>query len=63
MKIEVHGWIQDNTGTYHKPGSVLTVDADGGEGCISAKQADQLESYKGGTRIAPEKKPAKPAGE
>lgn len=57
MKIQVHGWVQDNAGTYHKPGSVLTIDADGGAGCISAKLADQLESYGGGTR---EKKAAKP---
>jgi hypothetical protein len=41
-KVTVHAWVQDNSGSYHKPGSQLIVDDKGGEGCITAKAADQL---------------------
>lgn len=60
MKVQVHGWVQDNTGTYHKPGSTLTIDADGGDGCIGAARVDALVKTKGATRIQPDKaKPTK----
>lgn len=55
MKVQVHGWVQDNSGAYHKAGSTLTVDADGGEGCISAKRADGMVKSGSATRIAPAK--------
>lgn len=57
MKIEIHGWVQDNTGSYHRKGSTLTVDADGGAGCISAKRADALVKANGAMRVAPRKPP------
>jgi hypothetical protein len=47
MKITVHGWVQDNAGTYHKAGATLTVDDDGGEGCITAAAADALVKQRG----------------
>jgi hypothetical protein len=40
--ITVHGWVQDNLGTYHQPGCTLTIDDDGTEGCITAEHAQQL---------------------
>lgn len=42
QKIVAPGWIQDNAGNYHKAGAELTVDDDGGAGCISTAQAEQL---------------------
>lgn len=62
MKVQIHGWVQDNAGTYHKPGSILTIDADGGEGCLSAAAVDALAAHKGATRIKSDK-PAKPDAE
>lgn len=41
-KIIVHGWAQDNAGSYHKPGASITVDDEGGEGCIGEKRATEL---------------------
>jgi hypothetical protein len=41
-KITVHGWVQDNAGSYHQAGAVLTVDDEGGKDCIGAKAADHL---------------------
>lgn len=41
-KITVHGWVQDNAGSYHQSGAVLTVDDKGGEGCVTADAAAQL---------------------
>ena len=41
-KITTHAWVQDNSGSYHKPGSDLTVDDKGAEGCITAKVAEDL---------------------
>jgi hypothetical protein len=48
-KITVHGWTRDNVGNYHKAGSTLTVDADGGEGCIDAKSAAALVKHNSAT--------------
>lgn len=41
-RITVHGWVQDNSGSYHKAGAVLTVDDAGGEGCIGKAAAEDL---------------------
>jgi hypothetical protein len=41
-KITVHAWVQDNAGSYHKPGAQLTVDDKGDDGCITASAADAL---------------------
>lgn len=40
--VIIHGWAQDNAGSQHKPGTVLKVDDDGGEGCITAADAAAL---------------------
>lgn len=58
MKVQVHGWVQDNAGTYHPAGVILTIDADGGDKCISAKRTDALVKMGAATRLAaPEKAP------
>jgi hypothetical protein len=41
-KIILPGWMLDNAGTYHAPGTEVTVDDDGSDGCITVAQADQL---------------------
>jgi hypothetical protein len=41
-KIIVHGWVQDNAGSYHKAGAQLTVDDHGGDGCVTVKAAERL---------------------
>lgn len=40
--ILIHAWVQDNAGSYHKPGTDLKVDDKGGEGCVTAAAADHL---------------------
>lgn len=40
--IIVHGWVLDNEGNYHEPGSTLTVSAEERAGCIDAERAEQL---------------------
>jgi len=41
-KIKVHGQVMDNAGDLHDAGSVLTVDDEGGKGCVDAKRAAHL---------------------
>jgi hypothetical protein len=41
-KITVHGLVADNAGDMHDANAVLTVDDEGGAGCITAQRADQL---------------------
>lgn len=57
-KIRLHGMAPDNGGNHHQAGSVLTVDDDGGPGCITAARADQLVKIHSATAVV-EKEPAK----
>lgn len=41
-KIILHGYAQDNAGSYHGAGAELTVADDGGENCIGTKPAAAL---------------------
>jgi hypothetical protein len=53
-QIKVHGSVMDNAGDQHHAGTVLSIDDDGGKGCVTATHAKQLLKINSATVVEPE---------
>lgn len=59
-RIIIHGFAQDNRGSYHKAGAVLTIDDDGGKGTITEAAATAMLKSRSASLEIPAKAPPQP---